>query len=164
MLPADFVRSTRRISQNVWQEVNQRRLNEKCFIFRQAVAVDDYFRISAVFPDLADPFCLFGTRSVVSFIEVIEDSVAFPFSDIERFFSDRINQPVDVPAKFLRYSRSEPAHLIMRHQPTEPSSEIATSCCASMANSIGSSCSTSLQKPFTTSATASSSPIPRERQ
>ena len=51
-----------------------------------------------------------------------------------------------------------------RHYPTLPSSEIATSCCASMANSIGSACSTSLQKPLTTSATASSSSIPRERQ
>src|SRR6056297_3139920 len=50
------------------------------------------------------------------------------------------------------------------HQPTDPSSEIATSCCASMSNSIGSACSTSRQKPLTTSATASSSSIPRERQ
>ena len=46
-------------------------------------------------------------------------------------------------------------------QPTLPSSEIATSFCASTANSIGSSCSTSLQKPLTMSAVASSSSRPR---
>src|SRR6056297_3136495 len=50
------------------------------------------------------------------------------------------------------------------HQPTDPSSEIATSCCASMANAIGSACNTSRQNPFTTSATASSSSMPRWRQ
>src|SRR5690606_2205038 len=41
--------------------------------------------------------------------------------------------------------------------PTLPSSEIASSFCASTANSIGSSFSTSLAKPLTISATASSS-------
>lgn len=51
-----------------------------------------------------------------------------------------------------------------RHHPTDPSSEIATSCCASMANSIGSACNTSRQNPLTTSATASSSSMPRWRQ
>src|SRR6056297_1081068 len=45
--------------------------------------------------------------------------------------------------------------------PTDPSSEIATNCCASMANSIGSACNTSLQNPLTTKATASSSSMPR---
>src|SRR5690606_22392028 len=50
------------------------------------------------------------------------------------------------------------------HHPTLPSSEIATRLCASMANSIGSACKTSRQNPLTTSATASSSPTPRERQ
>ena len=49
-------------------------------------------------------------------------------------------------------------------QPTEPSKEIATNCCASMANSIGKACKTSLQNPLTTRATASSSSMPRERQ
>jgi len=48
--------------------------------------------------------------------------------------------------------------------PTEPSSEIPTSFWASTANSIGSCCSTSRQKPLTTRATASSSPMPRWRQ
>ena len=48
--------------------------------------------------------------------------------------------------------------------PTLPSRLIATSFCASMANSIGSACSTSRQKPLTTSATASSSSMPRWRQ
>ena len=48
--------------------------------------------------------------------------------------------------------------------PTDPSSEIATNACASIANSIGRACKTSLQNPFTTNATASSSPIPRWRQ
>ena len=46
-------------------------------------------------------------------------------------------------------------------QPTEPSSEIVISFCASTANSIGSCCSTSLTKPLTISATASSSERPR---
>gem|GEM_PF-5587267 len=47
-----------------------------------------------------------------------------------------------------------------RH-PTLPSSEIATSFCASTANSIGSSCSTSRTKPLTSRATASSCESPR---
>ena len=50
-----------------------------------------------------------------------------------------------------------------RH-PTDPSNEIATRLCASMANSIGRACSTSRQKPLTTRATASSSSMPRDRQ
>ena len=49
-------------------------------------------------------------------------------------------------------------------QPTEPSSEIATRACASIANSIGNACSTSLANPLTISATASSSPMPRDLQ
>ena len=49
-------------------------------------------------------------------------------------------------------------------QPTDPSSEIATSAWASIANSIGNACNTSLQNPLTTSATASSSSMPRDRQ
>src|SRR5215467_5371505 len=48
-----------------------------------------------------------------------------------------------------------------RGYPTLPSSEIEISFCASTANSIGSCCSTSLTKPLTTSATASSSERPR---
>src|SRR5262249_11150724 len=49
-------------------------------------------------------------------------------------------------------------------QPTEPSRLIEISFCASTANSIGSCCSTSLTKPLTTSATASSAESPRWRQ
>ena len=49
-------------------------------------------------------------------------------------------------------------------QPTLPSRLIASSFCASTANSIGSSCITSLQKPLTINATASSSDSPRCRQ
>jgi hypothetical protein len=45
--------------------------------------------------------------------------------------------------------------------PTLPSRLIEISFCASTANSIGSCCSTSLTKPLTTSATASSSLNPR---
>src|SRR5262249_10279786 len=45
--------------------------------------------------------------------------------------------------------------------PTLPSRLIEISFCASTANSIGSCCSTSLTKPLTTSATASSSVSPR---
>src|SRR6185437_1014649 len=45
--------------------------------------------------------------------------------------------------------------------PTLPSSEIEISFCASTANSIGSCCSTSLTKPLTTSAVASSADMPR---
>ena len=45
--------------------------------------------------------------------------------------------------------------------PTEPSSEIEISFCASTANSIGSCCSTSLTKPLTTRPTASSCDSPR---
>ena len=48
--------------------------------------------------------------------------------------------------------------------PTLPSSEIEISFCASTANSIGSCCSTSLTKPLTTSAVASSADMPRWRQ
>src|SRR5262249_28117800 len=50
-------------------------------------------------------------------------------------------------------------HLI--GHPTLPSRLIEISFCASTANSIGSCCSTSLTKPLTTSATASSSDRPR---
>ena len=49
-------------------------------------------------------------------------------------------------------------------QPTEPSRLIEISFCASTANSIGSCCSTSLTKPLTMSAIASSSDRPRCRQ
>src|SRR5690606_21266326 len=45
--------------------------------------------------------------------------------------------------------------------PTLPSRLIPSSFCASTANSIGSCCSTSLAKPLTISATASSWPSPR---
>src|SRR6185369_377248 len=45
--------------------------------------------------------------------------------------------------------------------PTLPSSEIEISFCASTANSIGNCCSTSLTKPLTTSAVASSADMPR---
>jgi S-methylmethionine-dependent homocysteine/selenocysteine methylase len=45
--------------------------------------------------------------------------------------------------------------------PTEPSSEIEISFCASTANSIGSCCSTSFTKPLTTRPTASSWLNPR---
>src|ERR1700746_1602907 len=48
--------------------------------------------------------------------------------------------------------------------PTEPSSETEISFCASTANSIGNCCSTSLTKPLTTSAVASSADNPRCRQ
>src|SRR5712671_6537682 len=48
--------------------------------------------------------------------------------------------------------------------PTEPSSEIEISFCASTANSIGNCCSTSLTKPLTIRATASSADKPRWRQ
>src|SRR5437764_7986398 len=48
--------------------------------------------------------------------------------------------------------------------PTEPSSETEISFCASTANSIGNCCSTSLTKPLTTSAVASSAESPRCRQ
>jgi hypothetical protein len=47
------------------------------------------------------------------------------------------------------------------NQPTEPSSEIEISFCASTANSIGSCCSTSFTKPLTTRPTASSWLSPR---
>ena len=47
------------------------------------------------------------------------------------------------------------------HYPTLPSSEIPISFCASTANSIGSSWMTSLTKPLTISAIASSSGMPR---
>src|SRR5262249_40559163 len=59
--------------------------------------------------------------------------------------------------------RSEP---IRGHgnYPTLPSREIEISFCASTANSIGSCCSTSLTKPLTTSAVASSADMPRWRQ
>jgi hypothetical protein len=46
-------------------------------------------------------------------------------------------------------------------QPTEPSSEIEISFCASTANSIGSCCSTSFTNPLTTRPTASSWLSPR---
>src|SRR4029079_8866983 len=49
-------------------------------------------------------------------------------------------------------------------QPTLPSKLIEISFCASTANSMGSCCSTSLTKPLTTSATASSAERPRCRQ
>src|SRR5690606_2902094 len=48
--------------------------------------------------------------------------------------------------------------------PTAPSSEISSRRLASTANSIGSSLNTSRQKPSTIMDTASSSPMPRERQ
>lgn len=49
--------------------------------------------------------------------------------------------------------------LRVRIHPTLPSSEIPTSFWASTANSMGKCCITSRQKPFTISASASSSPI-----
>ena len=49
----------------------------------------------------------------------------------------------------------------LEHQPTLPSSEIATSFWASTANSMGSSWRTSLTKPLTNSCTASSCVRPR---
>src|SRR5690606_25585274 len=51
--------------------------------------------------------------------------------------------------------------IYVRDQPTEPSSEMPISFCASTANSIGSSWMTSLTKPLTISAMASSSGMPR---
>ncbi len=63
-----------------------------------------------------------------------------------------------------RDTRHTTLHQQTFHYPTDPSSEIATNCWASIANSIGRACSTSLQNPFTTSATASSSSMPRWRQ
>src|SRR5258708_7101487 len=58
----------------------------------------------------------------------------------------------DVHHRFLRWR--------CRH-PTLPSRLIEMSFCPSTANSIGSCCSTSLTKPLTTSATASSAEKPR---
>src|ERR1043166_1238209 len=57
-------------------------------------------------------------------------------------------------------------HQIVRldHYPTLPSRLTEISFCASTANSIGSCCSTSLTKPLTTSAVASSAVRPRCRQ
>src|SRR5215204_4248133 len=52
---------------------------------------------------------------------------------------------------------------LVRH-PTLPSRLTEISFCASTANSIGSCCSTSLTKPLTTSAVASSADSPRWRQ
>ncbi len=54
--------------------------------------------------------------------------------------------------------------LDLEHQPTDPSRLMASSFCASTANSIGSSFSTSLQKPLTIKPTASSWLRPRWRQ
>ncbi len=51
-------------------------------------------------------------------------------------------------------------HKCLDH-PTDPSSEIPSSFCASTANSIGNCCSTSRAKPFTISATALSESSPR---
>ena len=50
------------------------------------------------------------------------------------------------------------------HHPTEPSRLTSSSVLASTANSIGSSRNTDLQKPSTIIDTASSSPMPRDRQ
>ena len=61
-----------------------------------------------------------------------------------------------------RYAASSGCGL--HRQPTLPSRLIEISFCASTANSIGSCCSTSLTKPLTTSATASSADRPRCRQ
>ena len=52
-------------------------------------------------------------------------------------------------------------NLFMTNYPTDPSSEIEISFCASTANSIGSCCSTSFTKPLTTRPTASSCDRPR---
>src|SRR6516165_2139986 len=52
----------------------------------------------------------------------------------------------------------------VRAHPTEPSNETEISFCASTANSIGNCCSTSLTKPLTTRAVASSADSPRWRQ
>ncbi len=51
----------------------------------------------------------------------------------------------------------------LEHYPTDPSSEMPSSFCASTANSIGSCCSTSRAKPLTISATAASESSPRCR-
>ena len=50
------------------------------------------------------------------------------------------------------------------HYPTLPSRLIEISFCASTANSIGNCCNTSLTKPLTTRAVASSAVMPRWRQ
>src|ERR1700681_2330931 len=72
------------------------------------------------------------------------------------------------PGVKLRDSLVERRHKTLsarrRDQPTEPSRLIEMSFCASTANSIGNCWSTSLTKPLTTSATASSAERPRWRQ
>ena len=79
------------------------------------------------------------------------------------------SQPTNV-FRHLRRIRPNGAQVLehqvlhLRRHPTLPSSEIAISFWASTANSIGSFWSTSLTKPLTISAVASSGSRPRWRQ
>src|SRR5262249_32191637 len=65
-------------------------------------------------------------------------------------------EPYDLGPGIRRDERSKRGH-----HPTDPSRLMATSFCASTANSMGSSCRTSRTKPLTSNATASSSGRPR---
>src|SRR5690606_896117 len=60
-----------------------------------------------------------------------------------------------------RYDRTPPEKVPQKHHPTLPSRLIPNRFCASTANSIGSCCNTSLARPLTISATASSCKRPR---
>jgi hypothetical protein len=70
---------------------------------------------------------------------------------------------IERPRGVFSARRNGDLHMVdgAEHQPTEPSSEIATNFWASTANSMGSSCRTSLTKPLTSSWTASSCERPR---
>jgi len=81
-----------------------------------------------------------------------------------RYSFDWRHQSADHPRTDKGAKNGDKVLAALTFQPTEPSSEIATNACASMANSIGSACSTSLANPLTISATASSSSMPRDRQ
>ncbi len=101
-------------------------------------------------------------------IRVIPGSIDAPIESSVFICSDIHSLPIVSTKKhvtvwefrILNIARSEMLSQSV-HYPTLPSSEIEISFCASTANSIGSCCNTSLTKPLTTSAVASSADMPR---
>ena len=85
-------------------------------------------------------------------------SLANPFLKSRSGF---VNEVPDLSAEFCASGELHSLQYGMLFHPTLPSRLIPSSFCASTANSIGSCCSTSLAKPLTIRATASSCDNPR---
>ncbi len=92
-------------------------------------------------------------------VETLQNFLAVDFDVQVLDFQERHRTALSLRLIFMR-DRQTP----VRTYPTEPSRLTEISFCASTANSIGNCCNTSLTKPLTTSAVASSAESPRWRQ